>query len=432
MVSDLVVSAGYAVLGRWREKYDDMDIERAVEMLESVGAEHLAARTYGTLSEGERKRVLIARALMTDPELLLLDEPAAGLDLGGREELVARLADLALDPDAPATVLITHHVEEIPPGFTHALLLKEGGVVSQGLLDDVITAENLSVAFSQSITLDGVGRPILRPARAAQACTGGAHADIGLDITDEEVPLRDASTVILVRDADGIEVFLLRRVEGMAFAGGMTVFPGGGVDPRTGTVTSAGPAPPSWWAERFGVTKPLAAALVWRRFARRSRSAACCWPARPRTPSSRTRPGTTRTRRRRVARAVVRGLPRREPGPANGSAAPVGQLDHPGRERRRYDTRFFVAVPPEGQIADGDTVRPPRSGGTRPQRRSRTGVSVRSLLPPTWSQLDGLAGSSAWPRFSLRGDLAPEHRARPVRRADRVEFPGSDGTTTLC
>ena len=120
------------MLGRWREQYDEMDTDRAVEMLESLGAEHLADRTYGTLSEGERKRVLIARALMTDPELLLLDEPAAGLDLGGREELVARLTDLAADPDAPATVLITHHVEEIPPGFTHALLLKEGEVGRAG------------------------------------------------------------------------------------------------------------------------------------------------------------------------------------------------------------------------------------------------------------------------------------------------------------
>ena len=144
VVRDLVVSAGYAVLGRWRENYDDVDYEQAVDMLESLGAEHLAERTYGTLSEGERKRVLIARSLMTDPELLLLDEPAAGLDLGGREELVARLADLAADPDAPAIVLVTHHVEEIPPGFSHCLLLSEGEVVASGLLTDVLTSENLS------------------------------------------------------------------------------------------------------------------------------------------------------------------------------------------------------------------------------------------------------------------------------------------------
>ncbi|MGL4306000.1 MAG: ABC transporter ATP-binding protein [Mycobacteriaceae bacterium] len=155
-VSDLVVSAGYAVLGRWREDYEKVDTHRALEMLESMGAEHLADRSYGTLSEGERKRVLIARALMTDPELLLLDEPAAGLDLGAREELVATLTELALDPDAPATVLITHHVEEIPPAFTHALLLSEGEVVAQGLIDDVITSQNLSVAFSQLITLEKV------------------------------------------------------------------------------------------------------------------------------------------------------------------------------------------------------------------------------------------------------------------------------------
>ncbi|MFD3743080.1 ABC transporter ATP-binding protein [Nocardia sp. NPDC058633] len=165
-VSDLVVSAGYAVLGRWRERYEDIDTERAVDMLETLGAEHLSDRTYGTLSEGERKRVLIARALMTDPELLLLDEPAAGLDLGGREELVERLGDLAADPDAPAMVLVTHHVEEIPPGFTHAMLLKEGAVVSQGLLGDVVTAENLSKAFSQSIALDRIdGRWFARRAR---------------------------------------------------------------------------------------------------------------------------------------------------------------------------------------------------------------------------------------------------------------------------
>jgi iron complex transport system ATP-binding protein len=170
VVRDLVVSAGYSVLGRWREQYDDVDYRQAVDMLESMGAEHLAERTYGTLSEGERKRVLIARALMTDPELLLLDEPAAGLDLGGREELVARLADLAADPDAPALVLVTHHVEEVPPGFSHCLMLSEGQVVAAGLLPDVLTAQNLSTAFGQDIALDVVdGRYFARRVRSRAA-----------------------------------------------------------------------------------------------------------------------------------------------------------------------------------------------------------------------------------------------------------------------
>ncbi|BAX91670.1 iron ABC transporter ATP-binding protein [Mycobacterium shigaense] len=170
VVRDLVVSAAYAVLGRWRERYEDVDYQRVADMLESLGAEHLVDRTYGTLSEGERKRVLIARALMTDPELLLLDEPAAGLDLGGREELVARLTDLAADPDAPAIVLVTHHVEEIPPGYTHCLLLSEGQVVAAGLLPDVLTSENLSTAFGQSIALEVVdGRYFARRVRTRAA-----------------------------------------------------------------------------------------------------------------------------------------------------------------------------------------------------------------------------------------------------------------------
>jgi iron complex transport system ATP-binding protein len=156
-VLDVVVSAGYAVLGRWRENYDKLDTNRAAALLSSMGIGHLAQRTFGTLSEGERKRALIARALMTDPEMLLLDEPAAGLDLGGREDLVARLSELAMDPDAPATVLVTHHVEEIPPGFTHALLLRDGQVVSQGLLDDVITEDNLSATFGQKLILERSG-----------------------------------------------------------------------------------------------------------------------------------------------------------------------------------------------------------------------------------------------------------------------------------
>jgi iron complex transport system ATP-binding protein len=112
-----------------------------------------ADREYGTLSEGERKRTLIARALMTDPELILFDEPAAGLDLGGREDLVGRLAALAADPDAPASVLVTHHVEEIPVGYSHALLLRGGAVVAAGLLDDVLTDENLSKTFNLPLSV---------------------------------------------------------------------------------------------------------------------------------------------------------------------------------------------------------------------------------------------------------------------------------------
>jgi iron complex transport system ATP-binding protein len=156
-VLDVVVSAGYAVLGRWREDYDTLDTGRAAELCKSLGIAHLTERRFGTLSEGERKRTMIARSLMTDPEMLLLDEPAAGLDLGGREDLVARLSDLARDADAPATILVTHHVEEIPPGFTHLLLVRDGVIVAQGLLGDVLTSENLSATFGQDLVLERSG-----------------------------------------------------------------------------------------------------------------------------------------------------------------------------------------------------------------------------------------------------------------------------------
>ena len=152
-VHDVVVSASYAVLGRWREDYDELDHQRADELLEQLGIGGLVDRTFGTLSEGERKRVQIARALMTDPELLLLDEPAAGLDLSGREALVRTLSELAQDPYAPASVLVTHHVEEIPVGITHALLLKGGRLVAAGPVDETLTAENLSATFDLPLAL---------------------------------------------------------------------------------------------------------------------------------------------------------------------------------------------------------------------------------------------------------------------------------------
>jgi iron complex transport system ATP-binding protein len=152
-VRDVVVSASYGVVGRWRERYDELDHERAYDLLVEVGAGALADRTFGTLSEGERKRVQIARALMADPELLILDEPAAGLDLGGREDLVSTLSVLAEDPYSPATVLVSHHVEEVPPGFTHALMLRAGRVVVQGPIHDVMTAENLTATFGMTLQL---------------------------------------------------------------------------------------------------------------------------------------------------------------------------------------------------------------------------------------------------------------------------------------
>lgn len=153
-VRDLVLTASYAVLGRWREDYDAVDHDRADALLREVGVAALADRTYGTLSEGERKRVQIARALMTDPELLLLDEPAAGLDLGGREDLVSTLSVLAYDPLSPATVLVSHHVEEIPPGFTHVLMLRGGRAVAQGPIEETLTAEALSATFGMPLVLE--------------------------------------------------------------------------------------------------------------------------------------------------------------------------------------------------------------------------------------------------------------------------------------
>ena len=156
-VLDVVVTAAWSVVGRWREEYDPMDVWRARTLLGQLGMGALVDREFGTLSEGERKRTQIARALMTDPELMLLDEPTAGLDLGGREDLLARLTTLAEDPDAPAMVLVTHHVEEIPPGFTHALLLREGTVVASGLLGETMTADNLSKTFGLPLMVQRSG-----------------------------------------------------------------------------------------------------------------------------------------------------------------------------------------------------------------------------------------------------------------------------------
>jgi iron complex transport system ATP-binding protein len=152
-VLDVVLTASYASIRRGAERYDAEDEARAADLLAQLGCRTLVERQFGTLSEGERKRVQLARALMTDPEVLLLDEPAAGLDLGAREALLRTLGRLAADPDAPALVLVSHHVEEVPAGFTHALLVREGEIVSAGPIRDVMRSSQLSACFGLPLLL---------------------------------------------------------------------------------------------------------------------------------------------------------------------------------------------------------------------------------------------------------------------------------------
>lgn len=150
---DVVMTAAWAVTGRWQEVYDLWDESRAMGMLSLFGVAQNKEQKFGSMSEGERKRVQIARALMPDPELLILDEPAAGLDLGAREDLLIRLTALALDRAAPTSLLVTHHVEEIPAGSTHALLLRDGVVVSMGPIEQALTSQTLSHTFGLAINL---------------------------------------------------------------------------------------------------------------------------------------------------------------------------------------------------------------------------------------------------------------------------------------
>ena len=165
-VLDVVLTARHAALEAWWHTYDEGDRAAATAALAQFGADRLAQRTFGTLSSGERQRVLLARAMAGEPAVVLLDEPMAGLDLGAREDLVARLAALAADTSSPPLVLVTHHVDEIPPGFTHGLLLAGGRVAARGPLDEVLTEDALSSTFGVPLRLErrhgrwwSVGRP---------------------------------------------------------------------------------------------------------------------------------------------------------------------------------------------------------------------------------------------------------------------------------
>jgi iron complex transport system ATP-binding protein len=152
---DIVVTGKHAsfVDTKWHE-YDDADWELAGRLLERLAADHLADRRYGTLSSGEKQRVFLARSLMTHPEVLFLDEAMTGLDLGARERLVASLADLAADPQSPAVILVTHHVEEIPLGFGHIAMMSRGRLIARGPIDAVLSAASLSECYEENLHVE--------------------------------------------------------------------------------------------------------------------------------------------------------------------------------------------------------------------------------------------------------------------------------------
>jgi iron complex transport system ATP-binding protein len=154
---EVVMTARHAALAPWWHTYDDDDRTRARELLRQWRCDALADDPFPTLSAGERQRVLLARALMNEPGVVLLDEPTAGLDVGGREELVADLATWAADHSRPPVVLVTHHLEEIPPSFTHALVLRHGRVLACGALADTVTSAVLSEAFDVPLRVDARG-----------------------------------------------------------------------------------------------------------------------------------------------------------------------------------------------------------------------------------------------------------------------------------
>ena len=155
-VVNAVMTAAYAITGRWTETYDEVDERRARRVLNEWHLLHLADRAFGTLSDGEKKRVQIARAVMTDPELLLLDEPVASLDMASRELTVGVLGQYASSPVAPAMVMVTHHLEEIPEGFTHAVLLREGRIFAAGEIKTTLTSDKVSEAFGFGLHVENI------------------------------------------------------------------------------------------------------------------------------------------------------------------------------------------------------------------------------------------------------------------------------------
>jgi iron complex transport system ATP-binding protein len=152
-VTDAILTAAWGVTGRWQETYEDIDVRRATRVLSEWRLDHLASHYVGTLSDGERKRVQIARAVMTDPELLLLDEPAGSLDVGAREDVIEMLDHFSSEASSPAMVMVTHHVEEIPSGFTHLLVLQAGKIIAKGPIAETLTGDVMSEAFGRPLSI---------------------------------------------------------------------------------------------------------------------------------------------------------------------------------------------------------------------------------------------------------------------------------------
>jgi iron complex transport system ATP-binding protein len=160
---DVVMTAKYAALEPWWHRYTTADEAAALACMERMGVAWAAERALGTVSSGEQQRVLLARTLMNEPGIVLLDEPSARLDLGGREQLVQALSELTLDPTAPPLVLVTHHLDEVPPGMTHVLMLRDGKVIARGPLDEQLDSASLSECFGLPLHLE-------RRARRAVQC----------------------------------------------------------------------------------------------------------------------------------------------------------------------------------------------------------------------------------------------------------------------
>ncbi|WP_125708885.1 ABC transporter ATP-binding protein [Companilactobacillus zhongbaensis] len=155
VVDEIVLSGKFASIGIYQD-YSFEDMDEAQQTLINLGGAKLLSKPYAVLSQGERQLILIARALMANPKLLILDEPCNGLDLFAREELLSKINNIAKQPDSPALLLVSHYTEEILPLFKHVLLLRNGQVVDQGQRDRLLSKKVLSAFYQKPISIQSI------------------------------------------------------------------------------------------------------------------------------------------------------------------------------------------------------------------------------------------------------------------------------------